>query len=298
MLTPNTPQVGKTGPGQYSPDEIPSRSMVAKVKNKVHGRNGKFGTISERFPQKRLDCSRELGAGIQQKVELVPRSLVPQPQEKKAAFQVGEARLPKSKALSESALFPCPGSYEDIDLQKVNYRSKLARPANEHFGFGCGQDRFREVAAGVRPDPGAYDPILATRCAGGMVKSTGGRSPVQNFPATVDLGPGAYDVNPAWLRKSFNVSHAAHAKSVLAAVSVASCSTSQMLAIADDGSSQQLCQHTSSSTSWPLDREEESLQLPEHHVSLVHLLEHRAEAARKRCTARIPRLKPEGVIVS
>jgi len=296
VLTPALPEVGKTGPGQYSPDECPSRSLVAKVRSKSHiGRNGKFVTNSERFPQRRQDCPTELHEKI---------ALSSPVREEKRAFQVGGVqRLHMSKSdsflyVSDAALQPCPGSYEDINLQKVNYRSKLARPSNEHFGFGCGQDRFRgSVAAGV--DPGAYDTrgILATRCAGGMVKGTGGRSQCLNFPDTGDVGPGAYDANPAsaLLRKSFNVAHAAHAKSVLAAVSAAASSTSQMLALTDDGSQQY---HTSASTLEPRDSEEEPLQLPEHHIGLVHMLEQRAEAARKRVTSRIPRLKQEGVIVS
>lgn len=271
------PLEAHTDPGQYDPD----LSLDEKLKKwGLVGKNGQFGPTANRFPPKKLEF--DIHPGEYQQVEVKPSSPIRQDAK---PFGFGTNRNPHSQSDSalaarmwgfqaiahpDNAAIPGAGTYEDIVLSKAEYRSKLAHPRTQHVSFGSrlNKDRFgagSEASIG----PGQYDPQAAvSRGSGGAAHAASLRSNIELVTATEDLGPAAYDVQPRWLRKSFNVSHPTHAKVSLAARSAsiaafaAAAAPTRRAAIAD------VTQRGAPEGGAP--------DLPQHHAEMMRALERRS----------------------
>lgn len=260
----------EVGPGQYEADDLMGRSIVGSVASRHSpSRKGAFGAVCERFPAQKEDMSIEPGGNPQ--VEAGAASPV-----KRTPPVLGRAQLSRSDGdlardlpLGERWNPPGPGAYDDIDLRKVDYRSKSNRSLFAPASFGAIAPRFHEPSESELPGPGEYrPPENHVRNRGGIVKSTCSRvGPVHFETAAGSLGPGGYEVSPQWLRKSFNASHAAHAKETLLAKSAA------IVAAQAHATTQK-----SSGTAAICDKDHGKTDLPDHHKSLVNWLEGRASS--------------------
>jgi len=216
LLEPSEREDAKVDPGTYDCDDVMGRSLSSSVKNleRAKGKNGVFGTTADRFVSQIQEtpdpCAYHQASTF---VSAEPTA---------TGFSSTTQRpiLTTTRSEIESSLTASPGTYQALILSALDYRSKLMPAQTEHVSFGSSKERFGPLQGRLEPGPGAYKPTKSTHVKLGLVKSTDSRigkglDPVDMSGGSV--GPGAYEVESSLLKKSFNVSHAEHARRTLAA---------------------------------------------------------------------------------
>lgn len=204
------PQQAKVAPGQYSGEENMGRSINSAVmrRHSAH-RKGAFGTATERFS---IDHSEDwkLDPGVYQRVAVEPGA---GSRQRLTPFATSQPRLPGPVSEAQT---PAPGTYE-VEVHQVRRANSWSM---DTVSFGSGKERFDAPPDEGCPGAGSYECDAPARPRGGPLKSSTGRGAVGDMTAAGELGPGEYEIdkkNP-WLRKSFNVTHAVHARTSLASL--------------------------------------------------------------------------------
>eukprot|EP01062_Namystynia_karyoxenos_P066276 TRINITY_DN60238_c0_g1_i1.p1 TRINITY_DN60238_c0_g1~~TRINITY_DN60238_c0_g1_i1.p1 ORF type:complete len:614 (+),score=169.38 TRINITY_DN60238_c0_g1_i1:98-1843(+) len=211
------------GPGYYA-DGTERTSLSVKLRRRIAGRYGVFGTTSQRFPaEKRIT---EIGPGTYNAADRINPAELRKRDGRTACFVSNVARRGiVDKAQEET---PGVGQYET----HRGFADELARMQTSYQkGTNALEPRFRPTKAGdLTPGPGQYEAGLhdvSTKVLGGMIVSdrrgrsgrathvgvdrSGQTRPIGDralrFPnvKSETPGPGQYEAGNSLVKKTFNI---------------------------------------------------------------------------------------------